>query len=184
MTACCAVLMNEFCSSEMLNICGSICEWVSEWVILHALKDIYAINIPNLLQSLIALCSADRYVLLGISHGSLSGNDNLGAVASMMELARVFRVLSRDRGNWIYLYWYIRLNHDKLEGIACPEYISFLSDSCRLVFGCHECQICLQLQPRCSIVSIYMNLHIKFWSNKIIFMLWLTFCINIPFFSF
>lgn len=40
----------------------------------------------------------DRYVLIGISHGSLSGNDNLGAVASMMELARVFRVLSRDRG--------------------------------------------------------------------------------------
>jgi len=107
--------------------------WVSEWVILHALKDMYAINI-YLLQSFIGLCFADRYVLLGISHGSLSGNDNLGAVASMMELARVFGVLSRDRGNWIYLYCYIRLNHDKLEGIACPEYISFLSDACRLVF--------------------------------------------------
>jgi len=59
------------------------------------LKDIYAINILNLLQSLVALCFADRYVLLGISYGSLSGNDNLGAVASMMELAQVFR----DRGN-------------------------------------------------------------------------------------
>ncbi|GFG35523.1 hypothetical protein Cfor_12790 [Coptotermes formosanus] len=40
----------------------------------------------------------DRYVLLGSSHGSLSGNDNLGATASMMELARVFSVLSSDRG--------------------------------------------------------------------------------------
>jgi hypothetical protein len=52
-----------------------------------------------LLQSFIGLNFADRCVLLGISHGSLSGNDNLGAVASMMELARVFGVLSRDRGN-------------------------------------------------------------------------------------
>lgn len=65
---------------------------------LHALKDIYAINILNLLQSFIGLIFADRYVLLGNSHGSLSGNDNSGSVASMMELARVFRLLS-DRGN-------------------------------------------------------------------------------------
>jgi len=65
---------------------------------MRALKDIYAINM-YLLQSFIGLCFADRYVLLGISHGSLSGNDNLGAVASMMELARVFKLLRRDRGN-------------------------------------------------------------------------------------
>jgi hypothetical protein len=65
---------------------------------LHALKDIYAINILNLLQLFIGLIFADRYVLLGNSRGSLSGNDNSGAVASMMELARVFRLLS-DRGN-------------------------------------------------------------------------------------
>jgi hypothetical protein len=73
--------------------------FVSQSIILHALKDMYAINILNLSLSFIGLCFADRYVLLGISHGSLSGNDNLGAVASMMELARVFRVLSRERGN-------------------------------------------------------------------------------------
>lgn len=40
----------------------------------------------------------DRYILLGSSHGSLFGNDSLGATASMMELARVFSVLSSDRG--------------------------------------------------------------------------------------
>jgi hypothetical protein len=135
MTACCAVLMNEFCSSEMLNIYDSICEWVSEWVSHTACFERHlCYKYSEFVASLIGLCFTDRYVLLGISHGTLSGNDNLGAVASMMELARVFRVLSRDRGNWIYLYWYIRLNHDKLEGTACPEYISFLSGACRLVF--------------------------------------------------
>ncbi|XP_069688698.1 N-acetylated-alpha-linked acidic dipeptidase 2-like [Periplaneta americana] len=40
----------------------------------------------------------DRYVLLGSSHGSVSGDDTVGAAASMMEMARAFNVLNANQG--------------------------------------------------------------------------------------
>jgi hypothetical protein len=67
-------------------------------------------------------------VLLGSSHGSLSENGNLGATASLMEVARVFNVLGSKRGNRIYHYWYIKMNHDRLDDIEILERISFLTD--------------------------------------------------------
>jgi hypothetical protein len=66
----------------------------------------YAVNILNFLQFFIDLCYTDRYVLLGSSHGSLSGSDNLGATAAMMEVARVFSMLNSKKGIGIQLYWY------------------------------------------------------------------------------
>ncbi|KAJ4436641.1 hypothetical protein ANN_16772 [Periplaneta americana] len=40
----------------------------------------------------------DCYVLLGSSHGSVSGDDTVGAAASMMEMARAFNVLNANQG--------------------------------------------------------------------------------------
>ncbi|KDR11765.1 N-acetylated-alpha-linked acidic dipeptidase 2 [Zootermopsis nevadensis] len=63
----------------------------------------------------------DRYVLLGSSHGLLSGNYTFGAMASMMEVARVFNMLISKRG-WrprrsvVFCSW----GFNSVDGIVTP----------------------------------------------------------------